>query len=152
MVNIDIKKANNANIHSIKYLGEISLPIYYNDLEILYMINNNEYQIYVANDNKKNIIIGFIIIKINKEKKNIHILSLAVNPEYRKMGIGTKLFNYLKDKFKKKIITLNVQISNINAINFYFKQLFKITNFFSNYYNNLEINSAYEMTYEPILN
>ena len=60
---------------------------------------------------------------------------IYVNPEYRKQGIASKLFNYMVENTENiQNITLEVRKSNINAINFYKKHSFKEAATRENYY------------------
>ena len=76
---------------------------------------------------KNNEIVGFAeYISSNEFSKELDIdcelCGLYVKNEYIKTGVGTKIFNYVKDKFKdenKKRMGLWCSKENINAINFY---------------------------------
>lgn len=141
-----IKLANYSDIPNIVNCGKMSLPIYYSNSHLKGFFNNENIKILILNEKKNKELIGFLILRI-ESINHIHILSFAINPNYRKRGLGKYFFDYIKSKFANSIFTLNVQITNITAINFYFKQQFKITNFIQDYYSNLPIKGAYQMTY-----
>jgi ribosomal-protein-alanine N-acetyltransferase len=66
-----------------------------------------------------------------------HIISIAVHPNYRGIGIGERLLRenvkQLKDLGAKRVI-LEVKVDNIQALNLYQKLGFKIVKTLKNYY------------------
>ncbi len=66
-----------------------------------------------------------------------HIISIAVHPSYRGIGIGEKLLREnvkrLKDLGAKKIV-LEVKVDNIQALSLYRKLGFRIIKTLKNYY------------------
>lgn len=64
-----------------------------------------------------NVSIGIITVKI--KDKHFHISRLYILPEFQGKGIGKYVINQLIDKYKIDKITLDVEVSNQNAINFY---------------------------------
>jgi len=66
-----------------------------------------------------------------------HIISIAVHPDYRGIGIGEKLLREnikrLKDSGAKRVV-LEVRIDNIQALKLYQKLGFKIVKTLKNYY------------------
>lgn len=67
----------------------------------------------------------------------LHITNLAVTPMFRKRGIGQRLIEYVLEVGKKnmvKKITLEVRVSNINAIRLYEKLGFKKGDLLKDYY------------------
>ncbi|MCX7943644.1 MAG: ribosomal protein S18-alanine N-acetyltransferase [Deltaproteobacteria bacterium] len=96
-------------------------------------LNNPYSRFFIAK--KENSPAGFIIYwDIPYE---IHLINIAVRPQFRRMNIGSMLLGemikYAKDK-KKHLITLEVRISNIGAINFYKKFGFKEAGIREKYY------------------
>lgn len=53
-----------------------------------------------------------------------YIAGLFVKKEYQREGIGKKLIEYSKEKYNQ--LTLDVFVKNENAINFYYKNNFKV--------------------------
>lgn len=69
-----------------------------------------------------NVVAGFIIAY--KYRKRAYIDSLAVDPKFRSMGIGSMLLNAMEDLLKKcgvKTVALSVKRDNYSALGFYIK-------------------------------
>ena len=67
----------------------------------------------------------------------IEIDYIIVDNKYRNCGIATKLLNHIEGKYNDiKNITLEVRVSNKEAINFYLKNGFREVTKRKNYYNN----------------
>lgn len=85
----------------------------------------------------ENKVIGYTICR--SRNGFAEIISLAVDPDWREKGIGTKLINFLINHFKErgfKKIILHVRTENKKAIVFYQSLGFKILNIIENYYSN----------------
>lgn len=68
-----------------------------------------------------------------------HLSNIAVAPLHRGKGIGKFLLEKIIESVKKKgakILTLEVRVSNINAICLYTKMNFKVVGIRKNYYTN----------------
>ena len=138
--NIKIKKASKNEYKEIEKIGEKSLPIYYSveDLSLLSMTNHD---IFIISSEE---ILGFVVCK--ETENNIHILSIAVNPELRNKSIGSQMINFLKSK--KKNLSLYVHTINDRGIKFYKKNNFVISNILFGYYENFKIDKdAYKMIF-----
>ena len=88
---------------------------------------------------KEREVIGFVIGIV--QKKEGHILVIAIRDDYKKKGIGTFLMKKLIDIYKKKGIAqlkLEVRASNVAALSMYKNLGFKITNRLKHYYENGE--------------
>lgn len=99
-------------------------------------INNDIAKFYVAHRGETIVgYIGFWDIDFD-----IHLLTLAVQKEYRKRGIGSYLIEfviaYAKEHLSKKIF-LEVSVENIPAINLYKKYGFVETNVRKKYYQDI---------------
>ncbi|BCZ47280.1 acetyltransferase [Clostridium gelidum] len=97
----------------------------HNFIQKEYWINNYDLvkqmlplaDIYIFEEN--NVIKGFIgVIEEN------YIAGLFVKKEYQGKGIGQKLIDYCKSKYL--LLKLDVFIKNKNAVNFYYKNGFKV--------------------------
>lgn len=82
-----------------------------------------------------------------KGKVSGHVCSIAVHPEYRRMGIGKLLMLKTIEEFKRlgaQIIVLECRVSNVGAIEFYKKLGFKMETTIKGYYEDGE--DAYVFT------
>lgn len=81
-------------------------------------------------------IIGYIILKIEKIKGWMDIISMAIEKQYRKKGWGKKTVLFTQEISKAiKLDAIIVQLNKKNktTISFFQKQGFKITKEFDNY-------------------
>lgn len=123
-----------ANVYDIKEINELGS-----------LLNDNFSQVYNLNEiledklskvivYEKDKIIGFIIATDLIE--TCDILSIVVDPEYRKKGIASNLIAYLISELDPslKLITLEVATKNTAAINLYDKFGFEVVNTRKKYY------------------
>lgn len=117
----------------------------YTPEQLMYEFNENPLnQILVAYDEDK--IVGFVDYMITFNSATIS--QIAVLPNYRKKGLGSKLLEEMEKSFPKEIddvvetITLEVRESNINAISFYKKNGYENVVIKKHYYKNGE-NAVY---------
>ena len=92
----------------------------------------------VAQENNR--VVGYIIFWIKFEDEG-HIISIAVDKNYRRLEVGSKLVETSIEVFKKfevKIIKLEVRVGNKGARKFYSKLGFKEEKIVENYYEDLE--------------
>ena len=99
IIKLIYSNTKDTDLEEIKNIGKLSLPIYYNNDSLKDVIKNNNYDILVAKKTDK--ILGFAITSIT-EDDNIHIMSLACLPNFRRKNIGSKLIKKIKKKKKKK--------------------------------------------------
>ena len=69
-------------------------------------------------------IYGYLLLK--KNQKQIVIDLIAVNKNYRKQKISTKMISYLFNEFKNHEVIVGTQLLNIPSIKLYLKFGFKI--------------------------
>lgn len=106
------------------------LSTFNNKLTIEELTNNEFLKVLIYDDFKGIIIYDYMYDRIEIEY-------IIVKEEYRRLGIATKLLNYIEEKYKNiDNITLEVRESNIEAINFYKKNGFKEAAIRKNYYKN----------------
>lgn len=95
--------------------------------------NQNFRHYFVAlNDDE---VVGYIGLYSYDDDYNI--ISIAVKSQYQNMSIGTKLLDKVKDfakKTNKNSLSLEVDTTNIKAVNFYKKNNFVVTNIRKKYY------------------
>lgn len=104
-------------------------------INFLYEFHRDTFLV-VENDK---VVIGFVIGIV--QKREGHILVIAIRDDYKKKGVGTFLMKRLIDAYEKKGITrlkLEVRASNLAALSMYRNLGFKITNRLKHYYENGE--------------
>ena len=81
-------------------------------------------------------------------RNEIYINNIAVNSEYRRMGIGRKMIKYIKNNFSNNVkkIHLEVKSSNIPAVEFYRSEDFYYTSTRKKYYS--DNSDALLLTYD----
>ncbi len=127
-----INKASIEDISTINNLGSLLYNNFNNIYNILYYIeDNNNYEVLIY---KEDIIKGFLILYNNIDY--IELLVIVVDPLYRRVGIASKLLDYIINKYNKSII-LEVATNNLDAINLYKKFNFIEVGIRKKYYNNL---------------
>lgn len=87
----------------------------------------------VAEENER--IVGFMIYELHKN--HLHLLNFAVNPEFRRSGVGGQMVAKLIGKLsshRRSRITLAVRERNLDAQLFFRAQEFKATRVLRNYY------------------
>jgi ribosomal-protein-alanine N-acetyltransferase len=95
-----------------------------------------------------NTIVGFMIYEIPKDK--IHLLNLAVAPNFKRCGIGTAMVTKLANKLvtqNRNRVYLEVREYNLNAQLFFRSQGFRATKILKNYYDKTD-EDAYVMQYQ----
>lgn len=87
-----------------------------------------------------NLVIGYVLFWIKNEGQG-HIISIAIDPNYRRLGAATLLLARAITGFKvanQEVVTLEVRESNTTAIEFYKKFNFIIDRVVPGYYNDKE--------------
>ena len=80
----------------------------------------NTNMLLVAYDSTLENILGFVCAHKMKDMPNhINLVILCVQKDHLRKGVGTQLINQFKEHFKNKIIALNVNKKNLNAVSFY---------------------------------
>ena len=145
MDKIFVRKATLDDIDDIIKLNKILFDLEYNNFDNTLDANRpisnegiNYYKESIINDItlvavSNNIIVGYLIWTLNSELsyntvKQAELNNMCVLEQYRKYGIGTKLFNEFKNICKEnhiEEIKVTASYDNINAINFYRKNWFQ---------------------------
>lgn len=128
-----------SNIYDEKVIGFITQN--WHSVELLLEESNNSNIIfYIYKDNNK---ISALLSGYKDSKNTIFYLNrLYVLPEFQGKGIGQKLLDRLYTDLKPhyKIISLEVESMNFQAIKFYLKNNFKRKNEFSDIVNGFKTN------------
>ena len=155
-VSFRVEEASLSDLKDVISINESVLPenYPYYFYELLYENFGKAFLIARVGDK----IVGYIMCRVENSFRFMgfkpgfqrigHIVSIAVLPEYRRMGIGTELIiralNSLKNDYKCRSVYLEVRVSNIGAINFYRRLGFKIDRVIKGYYKDGE--DAYVMS------
>ena len=125
-----------ATVEDANKIAELDNKMFEDSLEYEFIYNdlaNNPFAYYFVYEIDDNII-GYINCWVSD---NTEILNFCVDDKYQKQGIGTLLYNEV-EKIANGIISLEVRVSNINAINFYLNKGFEKAYIRKNYYSNGE--------------
>ena len=125
-----------ANIDDAKKIAELDNRMFVDSLEYDFIYNDlasNPFAYYFVYEIEGNII-GYINCWVSD---NTEILNFCVDDKYQKQGIGTLLYNEV-EKIANGIISLEVRVSNLNAINFYLNKGFEKACIRKKYYSNGE--------------
>ncbi len=94
---------------------------------------------FVVAKTKEDVVVGYCLgINSQSNSSQAWVVSIAVHPKFRKIGIGTKLLQAVIKVIEKnaEVILLTVRPSNKMAIRFYQKHHFKISSNLPNLYGN----------------
>ncbi len=156
-----IEKVKYEELPVVKSLNEMLLPENYPMYFYENLFQNFGEAFLVAKVDDE--IVGYIMCRVEKEfkfefplrfRKVGHIVSIAIKPNYRRLGIGTSLMKIAMENLRRiyevEYVYLEVRVSNTPAIKFYEKLGFKISRTVEGYYRDGE--SAYIMVYNFIDN
>lgn len=130
-----------SDIKTIDYIGNQIKPNFLNEYDIdkIELYDWLDLLVYEENDN----VVGFIEFANNVG--NIDIYTIAVDENFKRHGIATKLIDYVKENYNYETITLEVRSKNEIAIKMYKKNNFEVINIRKKYYEN---DDAYVMQYK----
>ncbi len=92
------------------------------------VFREDEHKYLLAKDENK--VVGYI--GIEKILDEVHIINMAVDPDYRQQGIGKRLMQHVLND--EEVFFLEVRVSNENAKKIYEKYGFKVINIRKGYY------------------
>nr|XP_043608859.1 N-alpha-acetyltransferase 50 [Erigeron canadensis] len=137
---ISLDGVRDKNLMQLKKLNSVLFPVRYNDNYYHDALSSNDFtKLAYYND----ICVGSIACRIERKEGGAvraYIMTLGVLAPYRGLGIGTKLLNHVIDLSSKQNIGeiyLHVQTNNEDAISFYKKFGFEITETIQNYYTHI---------------
>ena len=99
-------------------------------------------------DTKRKGVVCFLLQNLPPHQKT-HLLNIAIDPAYHQKGLGDKLLKHVILQNKAvgvKVITLEVRVSNLIAINLYEKNGFYRDAIRQNYYSGPEKEDALLMS------
>ncbi|KAL6544273.1 hypothetical protein OROGR_010770 [Orobanche gracilis] len=139
-VAVSLDSVRDKNLMQLRKLNTALFPVRYNDKYYADALATGEFTklAYYCD-----ICVGSIACRVEKKESGgtrVYIMTLGVLAPYRGLGIGTKLVNHVLDLCLKQSIGevyLHVQTNNEDAINFYKKFGFEITETIHNYYTNI---------------
>ncbi len=129
-----IKQMKVEHLEDVCRLEDILFTSAWHYKDFLYELNENPYSnyfVYFVDDK----IVGYIGEWITFEQAQI--TTLGVDPQYQRQNIATKLLNHaikVAESNQCEIMSLEVRISNIKALNLYKKLGFEIVNIRKGYY------------------
>jgi ribosomal-protein-alanine N-acetyltransferase len=148
----NLRKSRLEDLDQVIYINERCLPENYSSFFFTDLYTHFPETFFVAEKDGK--IVGYIMCRIESGftglhlTKKGHIISLAVLPEYRNIGIGYALLKEalraMSTHYNVKECYLEVRVSNIPAVNLYKKVGFTIDKTVRGYYADGE--NAYIMT------
>ncbi|KAJ0605451.1 putative transferase transcription regulator GNAT family [Helianthus annuus] len=172
-VSVSLDSVRDKNLMQLKKLNSVLFPVRYNDKYYADALASHHFtklgiNIIIIQQIRHHygslfkffyVIVGFCCICVGSiacrlEKKEdgairVYIMTLGVLAPYRGLGIGTKLLNHVIDLSSKENIGeiyLHVQANNEDAINFYKKFGFEITELIKNYYARITPPDCYVVT------
>lgn len=128
-----IRNANIYDIPRINELGKLLNKNFEKLFKINEMLQDGISKVIVYEDDDK--VVGFITATALYE--TCDILSIVVDPNYRKKGIGTNLMGYLISDLGEELqlVTLEVATKNKEALSLYDKFGFEVVHTREHYYD-----------------
>ena len=130
-----------SDLKTIDYIGNQIKPNFVNEYDIDKIELYEWLNLLVYEENDK--VVGFIEFANNVGY--IDIYTIAVDENFKRHGIATKLIDYVKENYNYETITLEVRSKNDAAIKMYQKNGFEVINTRKKYYEN---DDAYVMQYK----
>lgn len=135
LTGIRLRIANEADLDAILAIEEISFTTAWSRDFFFHELHNPISKFYVLEQRK--CVIGYVIFWLVADE--VHIANLAVHPQFRRSGMGTKLLKTVFDqasRHRAKIITLEVNEKNVSARDLYRKFGFAQVGRRAKYYEN----------------
>ncbi len=132
---IRIRKCTQGDLGKVVDIERRSFKCPYTESVFLYHLLMNPDGFLVAQ--KDGVVVGYVI-GIAMGRKGV-VISLAVSPEFRRKGIGSRLINEILDCLKStEEVDVQVRIGNRSALKFYQSVGFKKEGIIKNYYSDGE--------------
>lgn len=152
--NYSLRRFNPADLEAVININRVCLPENYVSYFFIDTFNTLPDAFIVAEIQER--VIGYIMCRLEhgfsdlkrlRFAKKGHIISVAVMPDYRKLGIGTALVEQALSALKAMSVDemyLEVRTTNEPAINLYKKLSYQVTRTIPRYY--FDGSDAYVMT------
>ncbi|CAN6464273.1 unnamed protein product [Victoria cruziana] len=146
---ISLDGVRDKNVMQLKKLNTALFPVRYNDKYYADALSSGEFSKLAY---YSDICVGAIACRLEKKDGTIrvYIMTLGVLAPYRGLGIGTRLLKHVLELCANEQniaeIYLHVQTNNDEAIAFYKKFGFEITDTIMNYYTNITPPDCYVLT------
>jgi ribosomal protein S18 acetylase RimI-like enzyme len=139
---VSLDTVRDKNVMQLKKLNCAIFPVTYQDKFYTDALTSRDFtKLAYYND----ICVGSIACRLEKRDGGgvqLYIMTLGVLAPYRRLGIGTKLLRHVLDLCEQDQsildVYLHVQINNNEAIEFYRKFGFDITDTIRNYYKRID--------------
>ena len=135
-MNLAIRKCLERDLEGVNQIERVSFAQSYDPLTFYFYLQTNPDGFLVAQGNSS--AVGYAIGGV-KERKGV-VISLAVNPKFRRRGIGGALLGSILDYLANftAAVEVQVRVSNHAALAFYTKSGFKVKGYIGGYYSNGE--------------
>ncbi|KAM9954580.1 hypothetical protein ACTFIW_003180 [Dictyostelium discoideum] len=151
---IELGDLTDKNLGQLVLLNNTTLPVSYEEKFYSKLLSTGFVsKLAFFND----IMVGAVCCRIDQsqvqgEQPSLYIMTFCVLAQYRNLGIGRKLLEYIEElckteKYEK--ISLHVQVGS-DAIDFYKKFSFSIESTINNYYRNIQPADCYVMSKKMI--
>lgn len=149
-VPVSFDSLRDKNLMQLKKLNIAIFPVRYNDKYYSDALSSGDFtKLAYYSD----ICVGSIACRLEKKEGGgvrVYIMTLGVLAPYRGLGIGSKLLKHCLDLCSQDLsiveIYLHVQTNNEEAISFYKKFGFEITETIQNYYTNIDPPDCFVLT------
>ncbi len=132
MIHLLLRRCSLSDLDEVEKVEMASFSKPFSHYMFYFLLKNYPEGFIVVDDGGR--ITGYIVYSISGGKGSI--VSIAVLPDYRRMGIGQTLVDYAVEDLRKKVqyLELQVNVSNFAAINFYKKNNFILVETIPQYY------------------
>lgn len=132
---IKIRRANEQDLPAVLAIEQVSFNTAWTHDFFKHELYNPISNFYVVE--KDHQILGYVIFWLIADE--MHIANLAIHPQFRQVGLGSKLLNFVLDMGRQKqikTVTLEVNEKNLPARGLYEKMQFRVVGRRVKYYEN----------------
>ncbi|MGD0329344.1 MAG: ribosomal protein S18-alanine N-acetyltransferase [Nitrososphaeria archaeon] len=132
MIHLLLRRCSLSDLDEVEKVEIASFSKPFSRYMFYFLLKNYPEGFIVVDDGGR--ITGYVAYSVSGGKGSI--VSIAVLPDYRRRGIGQMLVDYAVEDLRKKVgyLELQVNVSNVAAINFYKKNNFVLVETISQYY------------------